>query len=87
MNSYLLNRALGSVPPKAFHTAHTTRLVHHLEPAPGIRFSNRRAASEYKSRDDATPLEEDGEDGTSPERVVGHSSGVNCLAIDQFEGR
>ncbi|KAF7713263.1 WD40-repeat-containing protein [Penicillium ucsense] len=87
MNSYLLNRALGSVLPKTFHTAHTTQLVHNLEPAPGIRFSNRRAAPKSKNQDerDGTPFDE--EDGATSESVVGHPSGVNCLAIDQFEGR
>ncbi|KAL5342113.1 WD40-repeat-containing domain protein [Aspergillus crustosus] len=40
MNSYLLNRVLGTVSPSTFHTAQTTRLVHNLEPAPGIRFSS-----------------------------------------------
>lgn len=86
MNSYLLNRALGSVSPNVFHVAQTTRLVHNLEPALGIRFSNRRAASEDQSQGEATtPLDQ--EDPTIAENVVAHKSGVNCLAIDQFEGR
>jgi DNA excision repair protein ERCC-8 len=85
MNSYLLNRALGSVSPNAFHVAQTTRLVHSLEPAPGIRFTSRRAASANQSQGAATPLDQD--DPTIAENVVAHKSGVNCLAIDQFEGR
>lgn len=85
MNSYLLNRALGSVSPNSFHVAQTDRLVHHLGPAPGIRFSSRRAAPIDRSGDDATFLEE-GLEGV-PEEVYGHRSGVNCLAIDKFEGR
>lgn len=84
MNSYLLNRALGSVSSNAFHVAQTTRLVQNLEPAPGIRFSSGRAAPADRSRDDETPL--DGDDLTVQE-VFAHKSGVNCLAIDQFEGR
>lgn len=83
MNSYLLNRALGSVSSHAFHVAQTTRLVQNLEPAPGIRFSSRRAAPANRSRDDATSLDED----DLVEEVFAHKSGVNCLAIDQFEGR
>lgn len=84
MNSYLLNRALGSIPSNAFHVAQTTRLVHNLEPAPGIRFSSRRAAATSQSRDDATPF-----DDVDPlaEEVFAHKSGVKCLAIDQFESR
>lgn len=39
MNSYLLDRALGSISPSSFHVAQTSRLVHLLEPSPGIRFS------------------------------------------------
>ncbi|KAL3475232.1 WD40-repeat-containing domain protein [Aspergillus californicus] len=40
MNSYLLNRAFGSITPSSFHIAQKTRLVHSLEPAPGIRFGS-----------------------------------------------
>lgn len=83
MNSYLLNRALGSVTPNDFHVAQTTRLVQSLEPAASIRFSNRRAAVPT-DWSDAAPLDQ--ELGTTVE-VFAHKSGVNCLAIDQFEGR
>lgn len=85
MNSYLLNRALGSVTPNDFHVAQTTRLVHNLEPASGIRFSSRRAAvSADRSGDHVAPLDQ--ELGATVE-VFAHKSGVNCLAVDQFEGR
>lgn len=85
MNSYLLNRALGSVTPNEFHVAQTTRLVHNLEPAPGIRFSSHRAtAPTDQSEDDVAPLDQ--ELGATTE-VFSHKSGVNCLAMDQFEGR
>ncbi|KAJ5550817.1 hypothetical protein N7461_005515 [Penicillium sp. DV-2018c] len=75
--------ALGSITPNDFHVAQTTRLVHNLEPAPGIRFSSRRAAPSERS-EDVAPLDQ--ELGTIAE-VFAHKSGVNCLAIDQFEGR
>ncbi|KAJ6081615.1 hypothetical protein N7499_006489 [Penicillium canescens] len=85
MNSYLLNRALGSVNPNDFHVAQTTRLVHHLEPAPGIRFSSRRAAaSADRTEDDVAPLDQE---LSSAAEVFAHKSGVNCLAVDQLEGR
>lgn len=82
MNSFLLSRALGSVTPHDFHVAQTTRLVHLLEPAPGIRFSSRRVTAD-RPHDGTSELDVDFE----PEEVFAHKSGVNCLAIDQFEGR
>ncbi|KAJ5759059.1 hypothetical protein N7520_006215 [Penicillium odoratum] len=84
MNSFLLNRALGSVSSNTFYVAQTTRLVHNLEPAPGIRFSSRRASRRSESRGDATPLNEEHD---STEDETAHNAGVNCLAIDQFDGR
>lgn len=83
MNSYLLNRALGSVRPIDFHAAQTTRLVHNLEPAPGIRFSSRRAAPNAVRDEAATG----GDELDEIEEVFAHKAGVKCLAIDQFEGR
>ncbi|KAJ5980259.1 hypothetical protein N7481_007557 [Penicillium waksmanii] len=84
MNSYLLNRALGSVAPNDFHTAQTERLVRNLEPAPGIRFSSRRAAPAPDRSEDDTTLNPDFD---PTEKLYAHKSGVNCLAVDQFEGR
>lgn len=84
MNSYLLNRALGSITPHSFHVAQTTRLVHHLEPAPRIRFSSLRDIYGGQSERDSalsdanTVIESD---------VVAHSAGVNVLAIDQNDSR
>lgn len=75
MNSYLLNRTLGSITPWTFHTAQTARLVQHLEPAPGIRFS---------SRTRQTGLEDYGLD---EDDICAHKAGVNVLAIDQYDGR
>lgn len=72
MNSYLLNRALGSVSPYDFHVAQTTRLVQLLEPAPGIRFSCRRGSAAADEDDD---------------EIFAHKAGANVLAIDQYEGR
>lgn len=80
MNSYILNRALGSISPTTFHVAQTTRLVHHLEPAPGIRFASRKPQQ-------AGCTKEDGDAGDIKNEILAHRSGVNVLAIDQFEGR
>ncbi|KAL2822710.1 WD40-repeat-containing domain protein [Aspergillus cavernicola] len=76
MNSYLLNRALGSITPSSFHRAQTTRLVHNIEPAPGIRFSSQPGNS--REVDTRIP---------SSDEVFAHRAGANVLAIDQYEGR
>ncbi|KAJ5676002.1 hypothetical protein N7462_008899 [Penicillium macrosclerotiorum] len=85
----LLPEALGSITPNAFHVAQTTRLVHHFEPSPGIRFSSRRAAPADQLQNDQIPPNEDSgsEFDSIADQVFAHKSGVNCLAIDQFEGR
>lgn len=75
MNSYLLNRALGSITPSDFHVALTTRLVHNLEPAPGLRFSSRKGTL---GDGDAIGYEDE---------IYAHKAGVNVLACDQNEGR
>lgn len=79
MNSYLLNRTLGSISPHTFHVAQTSRLVHHLEPAPGIRFSSRQNPGQPTSAVDVHLNSED--------ELYAHRAGVNVLAIDQYDGR
>ncbi|KAL4923043.1 WD repeat protein [Aspergillus undulatus] len=76
MNSYLLNRALGSISPPAFSSAQTLRLVHDLEPALRIRFSSNSAQS--TSSKTQTP---------DSDETFAHRSGANVLTIDQYEGR
>jgi DNA excision repair protein ERCC-8 len=81
MNSFLLNRAQGTISPSAFHVAQTSRLVQLLEPAPGIRFTSHKPVSgERKAEGDESnprPVKE----------VFAHKAGVNVLTIDQHEGR
>lgn len=81
MNAYLLNRALGSITPSTFHVAQTTRLVQHLEPAPGIRFSSRKKLRSPGRPDDGLGI------GQEYDEVPAHQSGANVLAIDQYDGR
>ena len=73
MNSYLFGRALGTVSPQALQRAHSTGLLHAIQPAPGIRFDGRDSQSHAEQ----------------PERgaVCAHKAGVNCITIDKFEGR
>ncbi|KAF9890851.1 hypothetical protein FE257_005425 [Aspergillus nanangensis] len=83
MNSYLLNRTLGSISSHDFHVAQTSRLVQHLEPAPGIRFSNHTTT---KRRPDDGPHAMDAQ-LPSQDDFVAHKAGVNVLAIDHYDGR
>ncbi|KAL4918984.1 WD40-repeat-containing domain protein [Aspergillus aurantiobrunneus] len=76
MNSYLLNRALGSVAPSTFQSAQAIRLVHNLESAPGIRFSSTNTRSVNS-----------GGDLLFSDEILAHRAGANVLAIDQNEGR
>ncbi|EAW10418.1 WD repeat protein [Aspergillus clavatus NRRL 1] len=78
MNSYLLNRTLGSITPSTFHVAQTTRLVHQLEPAPRIRFSSQKTVPGGQSDYDLGAFDGD---------IVAHRAGVNVLAVDQNDGR
>lgn len=78
MNAYLLNRVQGTIAPKAFHVAQTSRLLHLLEPAPGIRF----ASEKPEEPNDNFPIH-----SRASDEKTAHTSGVNVLAIDQNEGR
>ena len=73
MNSYLFGRALGAVSPQVLQRAHTTELLHAIQPTPGIRFDGRNAQSHS--------------DGLEKDAVWAHKAGVNCVTIDKFEGR
>jgi len=86
MNSYLLNRSLGTISPVAFHIAQSTRLVHGLEPAPSIRFAGSHHHSAALNRIVSEPVEESLRDGDL-EDVWAHKAGVNVLTIDEYEKR
>lgn len=80
MNSNLLGRELGSVTPQALQAAETSRLLHSLHAAPGVRFD---------ASDGLVPAtnirNEDG--GKEQQSLWAHRAGVNCIVIDRFEGR
>lgn len=80
MTSNLLGRALGSISPHAVQKAQTSRLLNSLQAAPGIRFDGSTGAALTKAQQ-----HEDEEDELS--EVWAHKAGVNCLAVDRFEGR
>lgn len=78
MNSYIFGRALGTISTQVLQRAETARLIYALELAPQVSFDGREIAPsgvQSSARQDA-----------SSERWA-HKSGVNCLAIDKFEGR
>ena len=81
MNSYLLNRELGTVSPKALQQAETRRLLLALQAAPDIKFDGTDAATAGPSQSHAGQVT-GGRDG-----VWAHKAGVNCIAVDKFEGR
>ena len=83
MNAYLLNRALGSIPPSTFHLAQTTQFVQHLEPCPGIRFSSRKKPQLAESHQEYGL----GSLGQESDEVFAHQAGTNVLAIDHYDGR
>ncbi|KAI9835665.1 MAG: hypothetical protein M1837_003678 [Sclerophora amabilis] len=78
MNSFLLNRSLGTISPQALSRAQTTRLVHALQPAPGVKFDSNRGSGSQ----DGAQLGSDGQPAT-----WAHRAGVNSLVVDRFEGR
>ena len=74
MNSFLLNRQLGTIAPEVLVRAQHERLLTALQPAPHISFALQQSAE--RPRND------------SPRTVdLAHAAGVNSIAIDRFEGR
>ncbi|CAD0110788.1 unnamed protein product [Aureobasidium uvarum] len=73
MNSFLLNRALGSVSPAALARSQNTRLVYSIQPASHVSLSI--------NPPDTTNEEDALRNG------VAHPAGVNSITVDKFEGR
>jgi hypothetical protein len=78
MNSFLLNRELGSIGPQALERAHTTDLVQSLQPS---------AARFQKLRPRAGGVDDDADSDEPEPTFLVHNGGVNSIAIDRFEGR
>ena len=77
MNSYLFGRALGTFSHEALQRAESSRLLHAIEAAPGVRFDG----------EDGTAAAS--ESGRTHDRDIlwAHKAGVNCVTIDKFEGK
>lgn len=78
MNSFLLNRQLGSISPQSLVAAQSSRLLRSLQAAPNIRF-----AVDGKREPDAS--RSDGDSGDA--KNIAHAAGVSSIAIEPFEGR
>ena len=83
MNSFLLNRSIGSISPPVLQRAQTSRLVHAISPAPGVILANNHTGIDLVSAQNA----QDGDLDGSKAGIWAHKAGVNALAIDGFEGR
>ncbi|KAF2212855.1 hypothetical protein CERZMDRAFT_97353 [Cercospora zeae-maydis SCOH1-5] len=74
MNSFLLNRQLGSIAPQSLIQAQHERLLKALQPATLVRFALQPPTQ--RPRNDAPRIVD-----------LAHAAGVSSIAIDRFEGR
>lgn len=77
MNVQLLNRALGTAGPEALQRDELSRKLRAIQAAPGVRFDG---------RDERIPFTQGQESDTTAD-LRAHHAGVNCIAIDRFDGR
>ncbi|KAL8934426.1 MAG: hypothetical protein Q9216_005916 [Gyalolechia sp. 2 TL-2023] len=77
MNAQLLHRALGTAGPEALQRAELSRRLHAIQAAPDVCFDG---------RDEKLPVNQ-GQQNVNTADSRAHHAGVNCIAIDRFEGR
>lgn len=80
MTSNLFGRSLGILSPQVLQRAETSRLLLALEAAPGVKFDSIDGSAQQQNKREKNAVEKE-------EIVWAHRAGVNCLAIDRFEGR
>lgn len=79
MNSFLLNRALGTLSPQALARAQNTRLLYALHSSNDAVLSIKQPENiERGGRADETNIKRG---------CVAHPAGVNSITIDKFEGK
>lgn len=79
MNSFLLNRALGTISPQALAKAQHTRLLYALQPSNDVVLSIKSPVSYTQEvRTDESDI---------TRGSVAHPAGVNSITIDKFEGK
>ncbi|KAL8918104.1 MAG: hypothetical protein Q9208_007544 [Pyrenodesmia sp. 3 TL-2023] len=81
MNAQLLGRALGTAGPEALQRAELSRQFHAIQAAPEVGFDGHEA----RGGGDGAPQDEVYKNPINDVRA--HQAGVNCIAIDRFEGR
>lgn len=81
MNQQLLGRALGTAGPEALQRAELSRRLHAIQAAPGVQFDG------HDRQHVAAGVQAVGNLGDAGEHPLAHKAGVNCIAIDRFEGR
>ncbi|KAL8784712.1 MAG: hypothetical protein Q9213_003808 [Squamulea squamosa] len=82
MDSQLFARALGTVGPEAIQRAELSRRLYAIQPAPDIEFDGRGSHSMTNDGD-----QQNRSRGAMGDEIRAHRAGVNCIAIDRFEGR
>lgn len=80
MNSFLLNRQLGSISPQALANAQNNRLLASLRGAPNVKFALRTPGEAESSNDNQN-------DESLEQEPKAHGAGVNSITVDRFEGR
>lgn len=81
MDSFLLNRQLGSVSHEAFARAQNHTLLRSLQAAPDVHLALKKSDSSSKDAERPTHVK------PSQAHPIAHAAGVNSIAIDRFEGR
>ncbi|OAL38453.1 hypothetical protein AYO20_02102 [Fonsecaea nubica] len=81
MNRLRLDRCLGTVSSAAFRRSHTESLIHSLGHQKNITFAWARTDLEPQ-QDEASSIS-----GGGLPPYIAHQAGVNCLSIDENEGR
>lgn len=82
MDSQLFARALGNIGPEAVQRIELSRRLRAIQPTPEIEFDGR--GSQLTTIDS---VQKDGQRGGTKDEIRAHRAGVNCIAIDPFEGR
>src|ERR1700710_1821218 len=80
MNQFRLGQCLGTVSPESFRRQHNESLIESLAHRKDITFAWARTQPGEDEED-----VDSGRKGLPP--YIAHQAGVNCLAIDQVEGR
>lgn len=78
MNSFLLNRQLGSISPQALASAQNERLLRSLQAASNVGF----ALKSHSESDGAAQAEP-----PTNAKKLAHVAGVSSITIDPFEGK